>query len=187
MTTPRRQLHVCIDCGGSKTSAVLAVKGTGKILTRTTGGPSNFKYLGPKDFSAVIQETLNRALKEESVRSYLAGIDDSKSNGGDESSHDQITLPIEESRSPFYSAWLAVSGVDTQSDTQSASLALSPILGIPPSSRLIITNDTHLLAAPLATQSTYPSCIAIVAGTGSCIVSFRRTEIGIKVEERRVC
>jgi N-acetylglucosamine kinase-like BadF-type ATPase len=182
--SPRKQLHLCIDCGGSKTSAVLAAAVTGRILTRTTGGPSNFKYLGPKDFSAVVQETLNRALGEESVLRYLAGVDESDTSSVEQGDvGTKITLPVKESRSPFLSAWIAASGVDTSSDVHNASSALSPILGIPLGPRLIVTNDTHLLAAPLATQSIHPSCITIVAGTGSCIVSFRRTETGIKVAE----
>lgn len=176
-----RKLHLCIDCGGSKTSAVLAATGTGTILTHTIGGPSNFTYLGPKEFAAVIRETLNRALSEKSVRRYLSGIDETESDslvlGG------AITLPVEESGSPFFSAWIAASGVDTSGDVQTATAALSPLLGIPIGPHLFITNDTHLLASPLSTQSIYPSCITVVAGTGSCIVSFRRTNVGIKVAE----
>jgi N-acetylglucosamine kinase-like BadF-type ATPase len=177
---PKRKLHLCIDCGGSKTSAVLAATGTGTILAHAIGGPSNFAYLGPKDFSVVIQETLNRALSEESVRRQLSGLEfASDSVKLDEA----ITLPVEESESPFFSAWIAVSGIDTPAAVESASVVLVKLLGIPVSPRLIITNDTHLLASPLATQSIFPSCITVVAGTGSCIVSFRRTNTGIKVAE----
>jgi hypothetical protein len=73
--------------------------------------------------------------------------------------------------------------VDTAADIQAATSVLSLLLGIPIGPHLIITNDTHLLASPLATQSTYPSCVTAVAGTGSCKVSFRRTDVGIKIAE----
>ena len=114
-------LLLCVDCGGSKTSAVLAATETGAIITHAIGGPSNFTYLGPKDFAAVIQETLNRALSEEGVRRYLSGSDENRSES---ELGDAITLPIEESNSPFYSAWIAVSGVDTPADVHSATAAV---------------------------------------------------------------
>lgn len=179
-TKSTRKLHICIDCGGSKTSAALASTETGEIITYAIGGPSNFTYLGPKEFAAVIRDTLNRGLRDPDVLRYLSGLTlpDSKSGdgGGEDSSKGLMTLPVSEDESPFHSAWIAVSGVDTPSDIASASSALSPVLGIPQGPHLTITNDTHLLAAPLAAQSTYPSCITVVAGTGSCIVSFKREE-----------
>jgi hypothetical protein len=121
------------------------------------GGPSNFKYLGIKDFSAVITETLNRGLGNHVVAEYLQSTN--------------FSLPITTGSTPFYSAWIAISGVDTPSDVETVKKAMSNLLGTP---RLQVTNDTHLLAGPLITQSQYPSCVTVVCGTGSCVVSFRK-------------
>lgn len=150
-------LHLCIDCGGSKTSALFASK-EGTLLTRTLGGPSNFTYLGIHDFTSVIQTTVLKGL---------------------------ATLEISLDSKPFISAWIAVSGVDTPSAVQSVSEAMSSLLSIPldGSNRLRVSNDTHLLASPLAAQDRYPTAMVGIAGTGSCVVSFKRDASGGGVEE----
>ncbi|KZT36234.1 hypothetical protein SISSUDRAFT_1071593 [Sistotremastrum suecicum HHB10207 ss-3] len=141
-------LHLCIDCGGSKTSALFATS-DGEILTRTLGGPSNFTYLGIHDFTAVIRTTVLKG---------LASLD----------------IPFESK--PFISAWIAVSGVDTASAVKSVSEAMSALLSIPLDgrNRLRVSNDTHLLASPLLAQSKYTTAMVGIAGTGSCVVSFAK-------------
>ncbi|KAH0589438.1 hypothetical protein H2248_005195 [Termitomyces sp. 'cryptogamus'] len=54
-------LYLCVDCGGSKTSAAIC-DATGTILARATGGPSNFAYLPPAQSLAAIDSTINAAL-----------------------------------------------------------------------------------------------------------------------------
>lgn len=38
-------LYMCADCGGTKTSVVIC-DSEGKEISRASGGPSNFSYLG---------------------------------------------------------------------------------------------------------------------------------------------
>jgi N-acetylglucosamine kinase-like BadF-type ATPase len=56
------------------------------------------------------------------------------------------------------------------------------MLGIPEGPRLIIANDTHLLAAPLRLHPDISTALAVIAGTGSICVSFKAREDG-KLEE----
>ena len=152
-------LLLCADCGGSKTSAIISSAETGEVLSRILGGPSNFTYLGLGGFVSVVEQTLKRGLEHEGVRGYLS-LSESKAD------------------TKWNSAWIAISGVDTPSDVENVTNAMSSLLSIPKGPRLKVTNDTHLLAGPLITQSVFPSCVTVGCGTGSCVVSFRKKNGG---------
>jgi N-acetylglucosamine kinase-like BadF-type ATPase len=143
-------LYLCVDCGGSKTSAVVC-DSSGKVLGRSLDGPSNFAYLGLDAFSLVVHSAVSNALKASSEDTFLP-------------------TPSKDS---LAAAWFGVSGVDTPAAVASVTPVLSALVGIPPGPRLIITNDTHLLAAPVRLYSDISHVVACIAGTGSICVSFR--------------
>ncbi|EMD33095.1 hypothetical protein CERSUDRAFT_118153 [Gelatoporia subvermispora B] len=144
-------LHLCIDCGGSKTLAVIAGP-DGSILARAAGGPSNFAYLGLSSFLAVIQSTVSIALA--SLPPPYAPA----------SAALPPTSPL------FVTAWLGVSGVDSDAAIAEITPPLEQLLGVYPR----VCNDTHLLAAPLGLYSDVDAAVAAVAGTGGIVSSFRR-------------
>jgi len=142
-------LYLCVDCGGTKTSAVIC-NDDGSILGRAAGGPSNMTYLPLEAFLSSVADTVSNALKV---------FDKS------------ITLPPD-GRSPFSAAWFGVSGADSPAAIAKITPSLSALLAIPAGPRLVITNDTHLLAAPVRMYPDVSHAVAVIAGTGSIAVSF---------------
>lgn len=150
--------YLCVDCGGSKTSAVIC-DGTGKIIGRGLGGPSNFAYLTKEEFISSVTIAVNNALK----------------TCGSSSSDVSVTLPPTDV-SPFAAAWFGVSGVDSPSAVAEITPAISALLKIPEGPHLSIANDIHLLAAPLRLYSDVSHAIAIISGTGSIAATFKESE-----------
>ncbi|KAH9934850.1 uncharacterized protein B0H18DRAFT_869617 [Fomitopsis serialis] len=143
-------LYLCVDCGGSKAAAVIADE-TGNPVARALGGPSNFAYLGLEPFVAVVKETVEKALK---ACIDLAG---------------PLTLPPPAGQSYLAAAWFGVSGCDSPQAIADMTPALEALLGVRPR----VANDTHLLAAPMTLYPDVTGAVAIVAGTGGIVVSFR--------------
>jgi N-acetylglucosamine kinase-like BadF-type ATPase len=154
-------LYLCVDCGGSKTSAVICDV-HGKILGRAYGGPSNFAYLGPDAFTLAVRTAVSDALKTVT----------------DPASIDPIPLPPADPVHHFAQAWFGISGVDGPAAVVSCTALLSELLGIPPGPRLNVCNDTYLLAAPLRLHKDAKYAVTAIAGTGSCVVSFCEEEDG---------
>lgn len=75
----------------------------------------------------------------------------------------------------FASAWIAVSGVDSPNDIYSLNKALSPIFNLPLGNRLQITNDANLLASPLNSHPELDHAVAVIAGTGSVVITFSKS------------
>ncbi|KAG5639471.1 hypothetical protein H0H81_001593 [Sphagnurus paluster] len=150
-------LYLCVDCGGSKTSAVVC-DADGKILGRALGGPSNFAYLTLDEFIATVKGAISNALKTCTPPP----------------SNIYVPLPSQ-GTSPFTAAWFGVSGVDSPAAITTLTPPLSTLLGIPAGPRLAITNDTHLLAAPLRMHPDITHAVAVIAGTGSIAVTFRES------------
>jgi N-acetylglucosamine kinase-like BadF-type ATPase len=140
------RLYLCVDCGGSKTSAVIC-NYSGKVLGRALSGPSNFSHNSPDEFLKTVLEAINGALK--------------------------VYLPKQQKdcRDAFYAAWFGISGVDSPTAVKSARDAISSIIDMD-ESRLRVANDTHLLAAPLNLHSDVSYAVVCIAGTGSICVSF---------------
>jgi len=149
-------LYLCVDCGGSKTSAAIC-DSSGRICGRALGGPSNFSYLGLEAFISAVRETVSNALK-----------------ACPSSVHREVTLPPP--ANTFAAAWFGVSGVDSPSAVASITPYLSALLGIEPGPRLLIANDTHLLAAPLRLCKDVEYSVVCIAGTGSICMSFEETD-----------
>lgn len=151
-------LYLCIDCGGTKTAAVISNE-SGEIVGRGLGGPSNFNYLTVEQFVATVKYAAEGALREAVPASA-------------------ISLPSTE-HTPFAAAWFGISGADSPAMLAKAERALAELLGIPIGPNLMVAHDTHLLAAPLRLYEDVSHAVAVIAGTGSVVVSF-------KVEESRI-
>ncbi|TFK51104.1 hypothetical protein OE88DRAFT_1660413 [Heliocybe sulcata] len=159
-------LYLCVDCGGSKTSAVIC-SASGEIVGRALGGPSNFAYLGPTAFIGAVKTAVSNALK----------------TCVDPASVDPVPLPP--SHPLFAAAWFGVSGIDSPADVAIVTPMVCELLNIEPS-KLSVGNDTHLLAAPLQMHPDIQHAVATIAGTGSISVSFRAGEGGKLQELGRV-
>lgn len=165
-SSSQMSLYLCVDCGGSKTSAVI-VDAQGKILGRAYGGPSNFAYLTLDAFVSAVTVAVGDALK----------------TCTDSTSIDPVPLPPSQA---FAAAWFGVSGVDSPSAIATITPVLSTLLGIPVGPRLLIGNDTQLLAAPLQRLADVTHAVTVVGGTGSIAVSFEKADNGELTELGRV-
>lgn len=158
------ELYLAIDCGGTKTAAVLCLS-SGDTVARAVTKGSNFTYLGLDVFLESIQATVSSVL--------TAALQ----------SPTPVTLPVDPTThvdaagasTPPYNlqaAWLGVSGVDSSATISLLLPRVSTLLSVP-IERLIISNDTHLLAAPLRLLLDVKTAVVVVAGTGSIVSSFR--------------
>ncbi|KAH9048034.1 hypothetical protein EDB84DRAFT_1459016 [Lactarius hengduanensis] len=158
------ELYLAIDCGGTKTAAVLCLS-SGDTVARAVTKGSNFTYLGLDVFLESIQATVSSVL--------TAALQ----------SPTPVTLPVDPTThvdaagasTPPYNlqaAWLGVSGVDSSATISLLLPRVSTLLSVP-IERLIISNDTHLLAAPLRLLPDVKTAVVVVAGTGSIVSSFR--------------
>ncbi|KAJ3484030.1 hypothetical protein NLI96_g5902 [Meripilus lineatus] len=160
-------LYLCVDCGGSKTSAVIC-DSTGEVKGRALGGPSNFAYIGLEAFRREVAAAVSNALK-----SCVSP-----------PSVDPVSLPP--STPIFESAWFGISGVDSQAAIDKLTPILSELLNIPPGRNLIVANDTNLLAAPLRMYDDVDNAVTVISGTGGIVVSFVIGEDGGLKEMGRV-
>ncbi|KZT11446.1 uncharacterized protein LAESUDRAFT_720678 [Laetiporus sulphureus 93-53] len=159
-------LYLCVDCGGSKAAAVIADSSC-NVVARALGGPSNFAYLGLAPFLAVVQETVEKALREcqvSTLKTELPG-------------HNlPLSLPPPAGHPYFTAAWLGVSGCDSPAAVAVLTPAVEALLGV----TTRIANDTHLLAAPMKLYPDVTGAVAVVAGTGGIVVSFRETTLAMQ-------
>ena len=158
------ELYLAIDCGGTKTAVVLCLS-TGATVARAVTKGSNFTYLGLDAFLESIRSTVSSVLTT-ALRSSTP-----------------VTLPVDptthvdpagDSTPPYrlQAAWLGVSGVDSSATISLLLPRLSTLLSVP-IERLIISNDTHLLAAPLRLLQDVRTAVVVIAGTGSIVSGFR--------------
>lgn len=157
-------LYLAIDCGGTKTAAVLCTP-NGTVLASATGGGANFSCLGLDAFLKRIGEVTSSALTMvlQSPVVIVPLVDTA------------TRVDVTETNTPQYNlraAWLGVAGVDSPSAVSLLRPHISALLSVPVE-RLIISNDTHLLAAPLRLLPDVRTAVAAVAGTGSIVASFR--------------
>ena len=157
---------LCVDCGGSKTSAVIT-NHDGKIVGRALGGPSNFAYMSSTDFQYAVRTAVSNALK--TCVSPPAT--------------EPVPLPVEPG--VFASAWFGISGVDSAAAARNAASLIAPLINLPLGPHLTVANDTHLLAAPLRLHDDVAHAVTAIAGTGSCVVSFTQDAFGSLVELAR--
>ncbi|KAF8342707.1 uncharacterized protein EI90DRAFT_2964452 [Cantharellus anzutake] len=151
-------LYLCIDCGGTKAAAVVA-NTKGDILGRGTGGPANFKDAEFAIFSSSVRTAVDSA---------LAAI---------EPTHTQ-KLSLSYPDCLFKAAWIGAAGVDRPQDILDLTPFFSKLLSIPAGSRLIIENDTTLLASPIYKFPEVRTAIIAISGTGCIATAFRLGESG---------
>lgn len=154
-------LFLCVDCGGSKTSAVIC-DADGRIVGRALSGPSNFANLPVAVFTDTVRSVVSDALKS------------------------CVSPPSPPSTELIAAAWFGIAGVDSPATVRTASVALSKLLSIPIGPRLTVGNDTSLLAAPLRRYPGASHAVTAIAGTGSCVVSFTQTPSGTFSELARI-
>lgn len=198
------RLYLAIDCGGTKAAAAICDE-TGDIVGRGNGGPSNYTDNGLGPFLANVEEAVKRALDEVRDRyvnvpfsyetpSAERDVDPSDAETAPTSRFPRFTVSralasIKPSSIPtgapplaFRAAWLGIAGVDSPTDVATLSPHVGAMLGIAhPSPRLVVANDTSLLASPIA-DSQRPeikSGVVAIAGTGSIVMSFRRKHNGM--------
>jgi N-acetylglucosamine kinase-like BadF-type ATPase len=170
MSSP--ELYLAIDCGGTKTAAVLCAP-EGTILASALGGGSNFSYLGLDAFLKCIAEVTSSALSAALQTSVtITSPTDPKTR----IAGTPVTPPYN-----LRAAWLGIAGVDSPSAASLLLPHVSKLLSVP-AERLIISNDTHLLAAPLRILPDVRTAVAVVAGTGSIVVSFREGMVNAPLE-----
>ena len=145
-------LYLCVDCGGTKTAAVISDE-SGQVVGRGLGGPSNFNYLTVEQFVAAVKDAVDAAIQQAIPSSV-------------------ISLPPTELK-PFVAAWFGISGADSPVMIRKAERALAELLGVPIGPDLIVAHDTHLLAAPLSLYQDVSHAVVVIAGTGSVVVSFK--------------
>lgn len=163
MSSPQ-ELYLAIDCGATKTAAVLC-SSSGATVARAVTKGSNFTYLGLDAFLESIHPAVSSVL--------TAALQ----------SPTPITLPVDltthvdaagASTLPYnlQAAWLGVSGVDSSATISLLLPHVSRLLSVP-IERLTISNDTLLLAAPLRLLQDVRTAVVVIAGTGSNVSSFR--------------
>lgn len=159
-------LYLCVDCGGSKTSAVICDP-SGTIVGRAYGGPSNIAYLTVSSFIETVRLAVGEALK----------------TCAEPPSAEPISLPPPSPALAFAAAWFGISGADSASIIESVLEPLSLLLGIPKGPRLTVANDAHLLAAPIRLHSDVSSAVTVIGGTGSIVVSFTESSSDSELQE----
>ena len=158
-------LYLCVDCGGSKTSAVIC-SASGKIIGRALSGPSNFAYVGVDAFTPAVKDAVSEALKM--------------------CINPPVSLPPPKGTELFASVWFGISGVDSPSAVASATDTISNLLGVPKGPKLVVANDAHLLASPLRLHPDINHAVTVICGTGSICVSFKQTSEGMLHELGRI-
>ncbi|KIO28853.1 hypothetical protein M407DRAFT_71239 [Tulasnella calospora MUT 4182] len=162
---PDTSLYLCIDCGGSKTAAAIA-DWNGQILSRGFGGPANYNDAGKAKFIQAVSQATREAL------AAIPG-------------HERLGIPLPEP--VFAGVWIGASGIDRKQDVLDVTPAVSDLLHAEPGPRLSITNDTYLLASPLASYPAADTAIAVIGGTGSNVSAFRRGTNGGLLKELGRC
>ncbi|PWN48063.1 hypothetical protein IE53DRAFT_320088 [Violaceomyces palustris] len=163
---PTSRLYLAVDCGGTKAAAAISDQ-NGRLLARGFGGPANFTDVGLAKFLEAVSAAIKQAL--------LVVI----------CSQGELPHPTP----LFEAAWFGIAGVDSASDVHQLSPFLASLLSLPqPSKRLLVANDTSLLAAPVRDPE-YPSIrsgVVVIAGTGSIVMSFKEEEDGTLTTLNRV-
>ena len=159
------ELYLAIDCGATKTAAALCLS-SGVTVARAVTKGSNFTYLGLDAFLESIRSTVSSALTTALQSSTPIVLPFDPTTHVDLAGASTPSFRLQ-------AAWLGVSGVDSSATISLLLPHVSTLLSIP-IERLIISNDTHLLAAPLSVLQDVRTAVVVVAGTGSIVSSFRK-------------
>ncbi|TIC01827.1 hypothetical protein E3Q18_00574 [Wallemia mellicola] len=151
-------LFLAGDCGGTKARVVIG--NHDKILARGEGGPCNLQTVGHSQAINVILEAtfqaISRLPKEYQRFEYRDG---------------------QFSKQPFKAIWLALAGVNQASDAERFRPLVARVFAmVGLENQVKITNDTDLLASPALKHDDTNAAIALIAGTGTNGMAFRKTE-----------
>jgi N-acetylglucosamine kinase-like BadF-type ATPase len=189
------RLYLAVDCGGTKAAAAICDE-KGRLIGRGRGGPSNFTDERLDLFLNNVEVAVKNALKQVS-KHYAPRPSPNTSEGDDEEGNNDQCLgttvdalkdikpdPVsDKTDSPrFQAAWFGIAGVDSPADVTRLSPHLANMFDLPCSSeRLIVANDTSLLASPItdASRPDIRSGVVVIAGTGSIVMSFKRSRNGM--------
>lgn len=176
-----RRLYLAVDCGGSKAAAAIAISSSHRdqppsFLSRGFGGAANYTDVGLERFLNSVRRAVEAALDASRIEwRSLARRHHVDERTGVEGPPDGYSFPP-----IFQAAWFGIAGVDSPLNISVLSPHLSRLLNIPyPSPRLIVANDTSLLASPVIERDDGLAPDAIregvvcIAGTGSIVMSFR--------------
>lgn len=203
------RLFLAVDCGGTSSKAAIADQ-DGVVLGKGVGGPCNYTDVPESTFLQSVTSAVQMALKNAGVRNHhLDRLEQQLQSGGTNHAANHSRNPSTSSTSLnrnssissthsnsiskliplppriqlFTSAWFGIAGVDSALDVSQVSPLLSQLLNLPfPSSRLIVANDTSLLASPIHDPISTPRVktgVVLIAGTGSIVVSFRKDKHGM--------
>lgn len=165
------RLYLSVDCGGTKAAAVIS-SASGQVISRGLGGPANFTDVGMTNFVRAVTNAVESALA--ALPAEYSPFSKAATAG-----RGRIRLPA--SSSLFEAVWFGIAGVDRAADIVALEPVLARLLTLPyPSPRLLVANDTSLLAAPVRDPS-FPhirSGVVVIAGTGSIVMSFKEGEDG---------
>ncbi|PLW46698.1 hypothetical protein PCASD_03674 [Puccinia coronata f. sp. avenae] len=183
-----RELYLCIDGGGTKTSVSIAGKslengGEVKILGTGQHRSSNHTGVGLEQAMVSIGEATLDALRRLPDEAELTCAK-SWTYEGYGAAHGRAIQPA-----PFARIWAGLSGVDGPEDLRVLRPALASLFGLPPSPHgdedglvLRVTNDCDLLSSAIErvykTSQSSPDdvqCqggIVLIAGTGSIATAF---------------
>jgi N-acetylglucosamine kinase-like BadF-type ATPase len=153
-------LHICLDCGGTKASAVVVDAKTKSVVGRGLGGPANVTDVGLEGFLKAVKDASEIALS------------------GASKNRERISLPADEPL--IKSVWIGASGVDKPSDVERLEPHIAKLFTLPREA-VTVANDAHLLAAPLQKHEDCDHAIVIIAGTGSICMAF-----GLEGEEKKL-
>lgn len=197
------RLYLAVDCGGSKAAAAICDEDC-QVVGKGRGGPSNFTDQGLNPFLLSVEDAIRDAL--DSVRQYYTSkaitwrwkgdeIDEAKEARRDNDDYKILTsisdalqeikpasIDVQAPNVKIEAAWFGIAGVDSPADVTTLSPHLAKLLNIPfPSERLIVANDTSLLASPITDLSRpgIRSGVVVIAGTGSIVMSFKRSRNGM--------
>jgi N-acetylglucosamine kinase-like BadF-type ATPase len=202
--TPPR-LYLAVDCGGTKAAAVVC-DGSGRVRGRGFGGPANYTDVGLAAFLRSVDCAVRAALANVADATPSASAAPRSASRSPQDASPYFTpspvrapapaeqldaarlspptgvAPADGSPAPFEAAWFGIAGVDSAADVTALSPHLAALLGLPyPSPRLIVANDTSLLAAPVTdpAHAHIRSGVVVIAGTGSIVMSFGQSDTGL--------
>lgn len=191
-----RRLYLAVDCGGSKAAAAISISsaspgGPPVFLSCGFGGAANYTDVGLHRFLRSVRQAVENALDESglawrhlpvgrhgSISSpFLPSTVPSDPATSSSSATPTLVMPFPQL---FYAAWLGIAGVDSPLNISVLSPHLSNLFALPyPSARLIVANDTSLLASPVLERDPQQPAdelqegVVCIAGTGSIVMSFR--------------
>ncbi|GAA5990317.1 hypothetical protein JCM10908_007312 [Rhodotorula pacifica] len=157
---------LCVDAGGTSCKVAIASSHNNEQVFTAIGGPCNVKAIGSKGAILVILSAVQQALAKIPTLDF-------KADG---------TPPPPLPTRFFSKVWLGLAGVLHARDIDDVAPHAQEAFGIPSGDpALRISNDGFLLAAPSLALPHIDTTLALVAGTGSVNLAFRKVVAEIQL------